>query len=83
MAKVFPDMTFSIKPKITIDIQTARLCADVLNLFLHDNADEWTVIVHGEDGSKRGEKEVPYQQIELTQDPKIIDKYRRGFGLYE
>lgn len=80
MAKVFPDMTFSIKPKI--DIQTARLCADVLNLFLHDKADEWTVIVHGEDGSKHGEKEVPYQQIELTQDPEIIDKYRRGFGIY-
>lgn len=59
-----------------------RLCADVLNLFLHDKADEWTVIVHGEDGSKHGEKEVPYQQIELTQDPEIIDKYRRGFGIF-
>lgn len=76
MAK-FPDMTFSLKPKI--DIQTARLCADVLNLYLHDNAGDWTVIVHS--GDNKG-KEVPYQQIELTQDPKIIDEYRRGFGIY-
>ncbi len=77
MAKVFPDMTFSIKPKI--DIQTARLCADVLNLYLRNNAGDWAVIVHSEDNKG---KEVPYQQIELTQDPKIIDEYRRGFGLY-
>lgn len=82
MAKMLNSINLEVRPTITVDLETARVCVKLVNWFLEANEDWRLSIVNGGDHAEYALTDEPVMRSAvIPADRESVEHYRKLAGL--